>query len=121
MALSSAGELLSLVLEKGPKLPAQGGFIYEIEKDEYHLELADPEIIRVIQNSLTSTKSFPIPALFELLGIKEHAMHAEALERGLIHYNPRLQHYWTSNSVSARWSCGVFVPSELDSYVARKS
>lgn len=120
MALSGNGGLLSLSFGKGSKLPAQDGFIYEVEKDESHLELADPEIIRVIQTSLTSTKSFPIPTLFEMLGIEDLVMHSEALRRGLIHHNARLQPHWTSTSVSARWNYGVFVPSELDPYVIRK-
>lgn len=120
MALSSAGGLLSLAFNRGPKFPAKEGFIYEVEQDEYHLELEDPEIIRAIQTSLTSTKTFPIPALCELLGIVERATHPESLERGLLHYNSRLQQYWTKTSVSSRWSYGVFVPLELEPYVIRK-
>lgn len=120
LALSRSGELLSLLFGKGSKVSARNGFIYEVEKDEYHLELADPEIIKTIQGSLTSRGIFSIPDLFELLDIATRVMHSEALEKGLIHHNAQLQHYWTSTSVSARWSYGVFVPVELGPYVTRK-
>jgi hypothetical protein len=101
-------------------LSSQGGSVYRHEDREYNLELEDLDVIRVVQDSLLSVKTFPILSLVEALGITDRLHHPEALEGGLLHYERAFQREWSDDFVVARWEYGVFIPSELEAYVRTK-
>jgi hypothetical protein len=120
VAFSREGDLLSLVFSKRKTRAVLGGNIYNIEEKEHNLELADPEIVRIVQKGLVEEKSFPLLTLCELLHIAERLNHPEALEGGVLHFSRGLQRYWSATYISAPWEYGVFVPEELKKYVIRK-
>jgi hypothetical protein len=119
LAFSRTGEMLSLGFPAGRLRTTEGGSIYRVEESEYHLELEETEVIRSIQDALSSVKTFPVLALFEALGINDRLSHPEALEGSLIHFSRALRGDWSQTGVSARWEYGVFVPAELEPYVGR--
>jgi hypothetical protein len=120
LALSTKGDFLSLEFPRRIRHAAQGS-IYLVEEPEYNLHLEDAAIIQAIQESLKSTGTFPVLALFEALEIADRVSHPEALEGSLIHFSRPLVRNWAKHSVAARWEYGVFIPSELEPYVSRGS
>lgn len=119
-AFSSRGELLGLVRPLGRLRKVEGGSVYRHEDGEYNLELEDRDLIRVMQESLLSVKTFPILSLVEALGLTDRLHHPEALEGGLLHYERAFQRDWSDDFVVARWTYGAFIPSELEEYVRTK-
>lgn len=119
-ALGRGGELLSLSPRHGRPRTVQGGVIYRVVEDEYHLELADDAIVKTVQEALITDGTYPLPALIEQLGVAERMVHPEALERGLFRINKSLRRHWTRRAVSSSIEYGVFVPSELEPYIATK-
>jgi hypothetical protein len=120
LAFSRQGTLVSLVYPLGRLRKVDGGSIYRHEDREYNLELEDRDLIRVMQESLLSVKTFPILSLVEALGLTDRLHHPEALEGGLLHYERAFQRDWSDDFVVARWAYGVFIPSELEEYVRAK-
>ena len=121
LAFSRRGESLTLTYPAGHLRRTDGGAIYRVAEEEYNLHLEDQaDVIRAIQQALTSTKTFPLPLLFELLGIQERVSHPEALERGVLRYQRSLHRDWDDSYVAANWEYGVFVPAELEQYVTSK-
>lgn len=119
LAFSASGEFLSLKFPAG-RIRRQGkGSIYRVEEPEYNLHLQVPSVIEAVQAALTSVKTFPVLALFEVLGITDRILHPEALESSLIHLSRSLVRDWSASCVAARWEYGVFIPAELDGYVTR--
>lgn len=121
LALSRKGELLSLKFSAGRQRTVQGGSIYRVQENEYHLELAETSIVQAVQDALSSAKTFPVLALFEALGLSDRISRPEALEGSLLHFSKALRADWSPTSVSARWEYGVFLPDELERYVVRAS
>lgn len=119
LALSRKGSFLALTYASGRARKVEGGSIYPVSVDEYNLELEDEDVVRTMQEALTSAKTFPVLALFEALGLADRLHHPEALEGSLIHFSRPLQRYWSDHFVSARWDHGVYVPAELEQYVTK--
>jgi hypothetical protein len=117
VAISREGGLLSLGFAAGKVRNSAGGKIYKVEEGERHIELDDQAIVKTVQESLSSTKRFPIMELLELMGTADRVVHPEALEDSALLLDARLQRSWTRASVSVRWEHGVFVPDELLKYV----
>jgi hypothetical protein len=122
LALSRAGEFLSLTYPAGLLRRATGGSIYRVVEKEYNLHLEGyAGVAPAIQEALTSMNTFPVLSLFEMLGIRDRVLHPEALADGMIHYGRALSREWSSTFVSASWEYGVFVPAELELYVVGKA
>lgn len=120
LAFSQRGELLGLVYPRGRLRKVEGGSIYRHEDREYNLELEDEALIHAIQESLLATKTFPVLALVEAMGLTEMMHHPEALEGGMLHFDRGFRRRWSPHFVVARWEYGVFVPAELEEYVLTK-
>jgi hypothetical protein len=120
LAFSRGGQLLSLQFAAGKaRRRVEGGSVYRVEEKEYNLRLEDAEIVQTMQQSLLTAKTFPVLKLFESLGIADRLHHPEALQGGLIHFERSMKRDWGAHFLAARWEYGVFVPSELESFVTR--
>jgi hypothetical protein len=119
LAFGRGGELLSLPLERKGARRVEGGAVYPVVDDDYHLHLGDQAIVQPIKDSLTSTGTYPLPALIDRLGVGDKVAHPEALERGVLRFERKLQRDWTRWSVSVRIEYGLFVPVELEPFVGR--
>lgn len=120
LAFSHQGQLLSLVYPRGRLRKVEGGSIYRHEDREHNLELEDEALIHAIQESLLATKTFPVLALVEAMGLTDVMHHPEALEGGMLHFDRGFRRRWSPRFVVARWEYGVFVPAELEEYVLTK-
>lgn len=120
LAFSQRGELIGLVYPRGRLRKVEGGSVYRHEVREYNLELEDEALIHAIQESLLATKTFPVLALVEAMGLTEVMHHPEALEGSMLHFERAFRREWSPNFVVARWEYGVFVPAELEEYVLTK-
>jgi len=116
VALSKAGELLSLVFGRKRAQSEAGGSVYRVQ-EEFHLEISNREAIAAIQGALRSEGTYPLMTLVALLGIEDRMTHIEALRDGLLQYDRSLAHEWASFAISVRMRYGVFVPDELAPYV----
>jgi hypothetical protein len=94
------------------------GFVGTVS-EEYNLELADRDAIKAIQDALSGPGTFPLLALFEILGISNRVVHAEALKGSLLRYARDMPGNWSHNFVCRRAEYGVFVPAALEPYIVR--
>ncbi len=118
IAFGRHAELLNL--SRGSRRRARavvGGRIYPKVDDEVHLEIEDATLIAAIKGALTSSGSYPLRGLLEQMDLLDRIVHPESLEHGEVRFEQALQHYWGRAAVSARFEYGVFVPTELESYV----
>jgi hypothetical protein len=120
IAFSKDGDILDLNISGDRLRRVGGGSIYSDLFEQFHFELEDAEVIRAIQEGLTAAKTFPVLAVYELLGICSRMVHPEALEGSLFHWKRGLANQWSRNTVSMRCEYGFFVPSELEKYVTRR-
>lgn len=119
IALSSAGDSISLVFGRNrPQLEAAGA-VYKV-KEEYNLELSDRAAMAAIQSALTSEGTYPLLSVVSLLGIEDRMVHIEALSDGVLRFDRALKRDWSSFAVSVQVEYGVFVPAELTAYVQVK-
>jgi hypothetical protein len=119
LAFSRDGELLGLRSPVGRLRRVKGGSVFGDIIEQFHLELDDEELIEEMQASLAATRTFPVLALFERMGLVDRVVHPEALEGALFHWRRGLANMWTRHVVVARCEYGVFVPAELEKYVVR--
>ncbi len=117
LAFGRSGELLSLPRERKGARQVDGGAVYPVLEDEYHLELGDQAIVQSIKDGLLSNGTYPLPALIDRLGVGDKIAHAEALERGVLRFDRKLRADWTRWSVSMSVEYGLFVPAELEPFI----
>lgn len=121
LALARHGEQIDLSIGGHRQARAvEGGLIFPRVDDEFHLELEDASIIQAIKDGLVTRGRYPLPAVIAALGIADRVVHPEAIERGVFQLVPALQHHWGEHAVSASVSYGVFIPTELESYVGER-
>jgi hypothetical protein len=117
LAVQRTGMLLSLSFSNRPRRVADG-FVGTVS-EEYNLELADRDAIEAIQDALSGPGSFPLLALFEILGISDRVVHPEALERSVLRYARDTPGRRSRNFVCVRAEYGVFVAAALEPYIVR--
>lgn len=121
LAFSRRGQVLSLTALQGISKRLDGGTVRNARNNECHLHLADQEVaIQAIQEALLAKKEFPIPLLFEMLELSDRLSHPEALDGGVIRFGRSLRRDWDGSYVAGIWDYGVFVPNELEAYLAKK-
>lgn len=119
LALSQAGDLISLYKPYGKIGTIEGGGVYRVEEDEFHLALEETDVIRTVQEALSSKGTFPVLSLFDALKVSDRTSHPQSLADSVLSFDNSLQRYWTTVNVSARWSYGVFIPAQLEPYITR--
>lgn len=117
LALSQAGDLISLYKPSGKIGAVEGGTIYRVEEDEFHLALEETDVIRAVQEALSSKGTFPVMSLLAALKVSDRTSHPQSLADSVLTFDGSLQRCWTASNVSARWSYGVFIPAQLEAYV----
>ena len=98
--------------------PTDGGRRVHAE-DEYNLELSGHrELVKWIQNELTSIGYCSLAPLIDALGVRDRILFPFVVEAGFM-LEPELRAYWTEDWVSARATYGVFVPAEAHELLSR--
>ncbi len=94
------------------KKDCPGGILLPIV-EEWNLELDEPELIRIIRDALTKTKSFPLQKLVQALGLNDYLLYPEAIVDGELRFNKELEQEWIGNWVSADMSYNQFIPQAV--------
>lgn len=118
LAFSRVGEFLHLESARGKPRKVEDGLVFRIERD-YNLDFDDRTLIKSIQDGLTTTGTYPIPAILEGMGIAARVHHPVALERAVFRFDRGLRRHWQATFVSAKAEYGRFVPRDLEPYFAR--
>jgi len=118
LALGRTGELLGLGFGAGRPRPVSGGRVHRVA-EEYCLEVDEPDVVAAVQEAAGATTRFPLSTLVEALGISDRILHPEALEGGLFRCQRWPRGEPQTRIVVRRVEYGVFVPAELEPYVAR--
>jgi hypothetical protein len=119
LAFGRRGELIPLSLERKGARRVDGGAVYPIVDDEYHLGLGDEALVQSIKDGLLSDGTYALPVLIDQLGIGDKVTHPVALERGVVRFDRKLHRDWTRWSVSASVEYGLFIPVELEPFIGR--
>jgi hypothetical protein len=98
-----------------------GGSIYSVRERDFHLKLphvaANERTISAVQAALATSGTYPILELANDLGIRDRLFHAEALQGGVLQFDPELRPFWGRHAVAFRAEYGVFIPAELEAYM----
>lgn len=117
--LTRAGLLISLAFAQKKPRAVGNGLVYVVT-EEYNLELDDVEEATKIRDEMSRAGRFPLSKVVDLLEIADRVSRQEVLE-GAAFVNPRAVPAWGSNYVCGDVEYGVYVPAELERYVATRA